>query len=93
MLHGPQPHWAGEYRRRQCRKMLAPAISVLAEHAHLSGWTIEEVLIAIGDIADDQLFDTTAPSPATFIENDDARAEKAVEKLYPLRASPMSYRR
>ncbi len=93
MLHGPQPHWSGEYRRRQCSQLLAPAVLLLVERAHLAGWTVEEVLIAIGDIADGQLFDTTDTSPATFIDNDDPPAGKPVDKLYPASSHPISFRR
>ncbi|WP_426236600.1 hypothetical protein [Pararhizobium sp. DWP1-1-3] len=59
MFPSPLLHWIGEYRRRQCARSVYPAVALIADQAHLAGWSREEVLVAIADAADHQLADLT----------------------------------
>ena len=65
MFQSPQQHSTSEGRRKQCVRSLSPDIALIVDKAQMAGWSREEVLIAIADVADQQLADLTGTAMTT----------------------------
>ncbi|WP_056332270.1 hypothetical protein [Rhizobium sp. Root482] len=69
MFHTPLSLSLMEYRRAQCAGIVLPDLRLIVEKLHRTGWSREEILVAIGDAADRQLCDITDDCPTRFIDN------------------------